>query len=158
MIPYCRDPISKLPLKAKLRLCHCDAAEDAAGIPLRIRVVCLDRKQYLRESCFVIFCQLHVKWKALLNLREESHAKWLFDNPADEFAACNVMSNLYCITLWEELSQRCILSSRPPSEEAQIKYTFSPNKIGHAVSAPIKCWEKITVNCRAAVYGAANDN
>lgn len=80
-------------------------------------------------------------------------------NPADEFAACHVMSNLYRITLGEEPSQRCILSSRPPSEEAQIKYTFSPNKIGHAVSAPIKRREKkITVNCRAAVYGEANDD
>lgn len=78
--------------------------------------------------------------------------------------ACDVkqvMSNLYCITLGEEPSQRCILSSRPPSEEAQIKYTFSPNKIGHAVSAPIKCGErkkKTTVNCRAAVYRAADNN
>lgn len=62
-----------------------------------------------------------------------------FSNPADEFAARTLMSNLYYISLWEELSQRWILSSRPPSEEAQIKYTFSPNKIGHAVSAPIKC-------------------
>lgn len=59
----------------------------------------------------------------------------------------------------KERSQRCKLSSRPPSEEAQIKYTFSPNKIGHAVSAPIKRrLKKITVNCRAAVYNAANDN
>lgn len=90
MIPYCRDPISKLPLKAKHCLCHCDTAarlealestsllgfirlnrqsyidgntknsstlitlvmsrchslepKAAAGIPLQIKVVCLDRK------------------------------------------------------------------------------------------------------------------
>lgn len=61
---------------------------------------------------------------------------------ADEFPAQDLMSDLHCITLWEEASPRYILSSRPPSEEAQIKYTFSLNKIGHAVSAPIKCWEK----------------
>lgn len=134
-------------IKLLMSRCHQVPLKDAAAIPLQTNRDSSGNKL----SAPTFKCEMTSGFSASLCKLD------------DEFPAQDLMSDLCCITFREGASPCYILSSRPPSEEAQIKYTFSLNKIGHAVSAPIKCREKkkikkTTVNCRAAVYGAARDN